>query len=298
MNTNLRTWIAGIEFSSPILNASGPWALTQEQMQQIANSNSSAIVSKTCTYSISQKNPQNKTTLIGDGNSINCDRLVNFGFFYYVQQQFSKPYILSFQPGSELAEMLTISDASPNVTMIELNLACPNLDVPFCYDMQQVEAILEITFQQKRKKPIGVKLAPFLNSHQLKNVIQQITSYPISFIVSCNTIPNCFGDELFGGLGGKALKYVALGQVLQIVNILNNIQKAEVAVIGVGGIFSGQDVFDMLQCGAKAVQVGTCLLMEGPDCFRRLESECMDIMHQKGYHNPSDIQVDTKFAHL
>ncbi|RHY28340.1 hypothetical protein DYB32_006038, partial [Aphanomyces invadans] len=52
----------------------------------------------------------------------------------------------------------------------------------------------------------------------------------------------------------------------------------------VGGVESGEDSFNMIMCGAQAVQVGTCHWIEGPKCFDRIASELMDLMTQKGYN--------------
>ncbi len=46
---------------------------------------------------------------------------------------------------------------------------------------------------------------------------------------------------------------------------------------------SGKDAFELILCGAKAVQVGTCHRVEGPDCFNRIADELEAIMKQKGY---------------
>ena len=39
---------------------------------------------------------------------------------------------------------------------------------------------------------------------------------------------------------------------------LAELGRGDIDVIGVGGVSTGRDAFEMILCGAKAVQVGTC----------------------------------------
>jgi dihydroorotate dehydrogenase (fumarate) len=287
-NLDLQVWIRNVRFSSPIWNSSGIRSTTREQLQLIDASQAGAVLSKTCTFEAREASQSPTIDLMGDGNSLNCDRLANPGFRYYCEQSFSKPFIVSIQPSqdSNYENMLEACEKAHGVMMIELNLACPNLDVPMCYNFDKVRQILNITFWKARKKLIGVKVAPFLDGDQLRKIIKLFLGYPLAFITSCNTIPNSFScSTVLGGLGGKALKYIALGQVAQISAL---VQK-NIPVIGVGGIFDGQDVFDMISCGATAVQIGTCFLIEGTTCFERITDEFTSLMNSKGITSIANI---------
>lgn len=68
----------------------------------------------------------------------------------------------------------------------------------------------------------------------------------------------------------------------------------EVAVVGVGGVASGEDAFNMILCGAVAVQVGTCHWVEGGKCFNRISDELIAIMKEKGYKNIEDFRGKIK----
>ena len=65
------------------------------------------------------------------------------------------------------------------------------------------------------------------------------------------------------------MKHIALANVRQLSQLL----REDIDVIGVGGVGSGQDAFDLILCGAKAVQVGTKHYKEGPKCFDRIAAE-------------------------
>jgi len=56
----------------------------------------------------------------------------------------------------------------------------------------------------------------------------------------------------------------------------------------------GKDAFDLILCGAKAVQVATCHWIEGPSCFERISNELKLIMIEKGYSCIEDFRGKLK----
>jgi dihydroorotate dehydrogenase (fumarate) len=64
--------------------------------------------------------------------------------------------------------------------------------------------------------------------------------------------------------------------------------------VGVGGVESGQDAFELILCGATAVQVGTCHWKEGSQCFDRICKELEQIMASKGYKSIDDFKGKLK----
>lgn len=68
----------------------------------------------------------------------------------------------------------------------------------------------------------------------------------------------------------------------------------DIDVVGVGGVASGRDAFELILCGAKAVQVGTCHWTEGSSCFERIHNELLHIMIKKGYTSIEDFRGKLK----
>ena len=124
----------------------------------------------------------------------------------------------------------------------------------------------------------------------------------MNYVASINTIGNAFAVDLaaempvisskggFAGLSGKAVKYTALANVRKMRELLDE----SIDVVGVGGVESGEDAFEMLLCGASAVQVGTCHWTEGPKCFDRICDELKSIMKEKGYSSVDDFMGKLK----
>jgi dihydroorotate dehydrogenase (fumarate) len=140
-----------------------------------------------------------------------------------------------------------------------------------------------------------VKLAPYFDTPYFEQATTIISKYDIKFVVSINTIGNALfvdadnecvsmmAKDGFGGLGGGYAKQTALANVRQLSQFFEKKGRSDIDIIGAGGVASGKDAFELILCGAKAVQVGTCHWTEGSGCFARIAGELADIMQKKGY---------------
>jgi dihydroorotate dehydrogenase (fumarate) len=64
--------------------------------------------------------------------------------------------------------------------------------------------------------------------------------------------------------------------------------------IGRFTLISFIDAFEMILCGATAVQIGTCHWTEGPKCFDRICRELKEIMESKNYKSIHDFKNKLK----
>ena len=64
--------------------------------------------------------------------------------------------------------------------------------------------------------------------------------------------------------------------------------------MGVGGVATGEDAFQLILAGACAVQLATTHWLEGPSCFDRVASELSQIMAKKGYSSIADFRGKLK----
>lgn len=296
--------VVGLEFSGPVMNAAGT-AKTLEEVRQLANSDSSAIVVGTLTTHPT-KGQKGKTFLSYGGSSLNSKGLPNEGFFDYYKENLpkmsqlaktaGKPLIASVA-GSTPSEFARLADLcfKTGASIVEINLGCPNLfkeseQKPILgFDLIAISQILkELTTLLSKKANITLKMSPFSDPYQLKTTAEAITQYPIvKGIVTTNTFPNCLlytleggevNDKLstpygLGALSGAALKPIGLGQVVQWrQNLPPNIE-----VIGVGGIHSGLDILEYETAGARLCQVGTAFLKTHTGIFKNLNQSYIAI---------------------
>lgn len=319
---DLSTSLAGIPLTSCIYNASGPRSGTSEALNRVAKSKAGAVLSKSATLASQKGNPQPRTYHDGDKASFNSEGLPNNGIDYYIAKetidaamegtQGQKPYIVSLS-GKTLVDNLQMldkianSDTKDRISAIELNLACPNvIGKPIiAYDTQQLDEILKTVAKKTTKlPPLGVKLPPFLDFSHFQAVAKILNQHKqlVKYIASINTVGNalCIDTETeapyissnngFAGLSGPVVKYTALANVRKLRELLDD----DIDVVGVGGVTSGEDVFQLLLCGATAVQIGTCHWKEGPVCFDRIHRELEELMAAKGYASIQDVRGKLK----
>ena len=232
----------------------------------------------------------------------------------------NKPYMVSIS-GKTLADNLqmlqkiseTIKSNPGQIAAVELNLACPNIvgKPTIGYDFDQMEDVMKQVsslpcFRSKAGPlfPLGVKLPPYFDRPHFEMAAAILNKYKniLSYAASINTIGNALAIDIhaempvirakggFAGLSGAAVKYTALANVKQMRELLDD----SIDVVGVGGVQSGRDAFEMILCGAHAVQVGTCHWTEGPGCFDRICNELRGIMEEKGYTNIEDFRGKLK----
>lgn len=148
----------------------------------------------------------------------------------------------------------------------EINWGCPNTqgehsDIISFNPVIARKILSTIAYNQLTTKPLWLKFSPYSNPAELKRMAELVNDFKDELrltVVTCNTFPNAyFGrgkidpNQGRGGLSGRALKYIALGQVHQFREYLDS----SIDVIGVGGITTGDDIMDFLDAGAAAVQM-------------------------------------------
>ena len=115
--------------------------------------------------------------------------------------------------------------------------------------------------------PLGVKLPPYFDRPHFEMAATILNKYKhiLCYAASINTVGNALSIDVhaempsiranggFAGLSGPAVKYTALANVKQMRELLDD----SIDVVGVGGVQSGRDAFELILCGAQAVQVGT-----------------------------------------
>ncbi|KAK1742068.1 dihydroorotate dehydrogenase (fumarate) [Skeletonema marinoi] len=321
--------LAGVPLTSCVYNASGPRTGSSAAMSKIAKSASGGVLAKSATIASQKGNDLPRTWHEDNGKaSLNSEGLPNSGIDYYIDPKTisetmgespTKPYMVSIS-GKNIADNLqmlqkissTIESGSVNIAAVELNLACPNIvgKPTIGYDFEQMEDVMKQVASlpcfsgSKPLFPLGVKMPPYFDRPHFEMAAAILNKYKhiVSYAASINTIGNALAIDYhaempvirakggFAGLSGPAVKYTALANVKQMRELLDN----SIDVVGAGGVQTGRDAFEMILCGATAVQVGTCHWTEGPGCFDRICDELKAIMKDKGYGNVEDFRGKLK----
>lgn len=123
--------------------------------------------------------------------------------------------------------------------------------------------------------PVLVKLAPDLDSDQLRDAVDAIVSSGLDGIIATNTTISrdpvhghpMAGED--GGLSGSALTEMSTRIIAAIAEHLDG----ALPIIGVGGIMSPADARAKLDVGATLVQIYTGMIYEGPGLVKRILRE-------------------------
>lgn len=160
-----------------------------------------------------------------------------------------------------------------------VNVSSPN--TPNLRELQQKKPLKALLQEvQKRNielgdKPLLLKIAPDLNTHQLDDIIEIVNELELSGIVATNTTISREGLTTSkvqieaigpGGLSGKVLTK----RSTEVVRYLRNKLSVNTAIIAVGGVSTAVDAREKLEAGADLVQVYTGFLYEGPAMVRKM----------------------------
>ena len=305
---DLSTSIAQIPLKSYLFNASGPRCTSEIELNDLAQCDSAAIMTKSCTLLPREGNAEPRYQALPLG-SVQSMGLPNLGYQAYLDmlprlKSANKPIVVSIS-GFSIADNRIMVSAfqQSDADLIEVNFSCPNIEgkAQVGYDFEQTEQALR-ALCQLGNKPLGLKLPPYFDFSHFTAMANIIKQFPVKFITCINSVGNTLVIDPetecaiikpkggFGGLCGDYIKPIGLANVRAFRQLLPD----DIDVIGVGGIKTGTDAFEYLLAGASAVQVATCFEKEGVGCFSRINGELIDIMAKKGYRNIADVKGKLK----
>ncbi|HSP14287.1 MAG TPA: quinone-dependent dihydroorotate dehydrogenase [Thermoanaerobaculia bacterium] len=154
--------------------------------------------------------------------------------------------------------------AAPYADVVVLNLSSPN--TPGLRDFQRPEQMERLLRSISRRGPVLVKIAPDLDDAQLGEICAVCVQLADGMICTNTTVDRLPDMNEVGGLSGAPL-------MKKSTDILRKVREragSAYPLIGVGGIFTAEDVRSKMIAGADLVQVYTSFVYEGPLLPRRL----------------------------
>lgn len=274
MTPDLKVTIAGVEFTNPIMTASGCCGYGEELARVFPLPKLGALVTKSITLKPRLGHPPPRTAETASG-MLNAIGLANVGIDSFLADKIpflskQKTKVIVNVAGSTLREYVDVCSRLNDydrADMVELNISCPNVDkggMEFGADPILTEKVVT-TVKKVFSRPIIAKLSPNVtNIVEITKAAEQGGADALSLINS--VVGTAIDIETWrprltnnkGGLTGPAIKPIALAMVDAVCN------HCRLPVIGIGGISNYGDVIEFLLCGASAVQVGTALFID-PD---------------------------------
>jgi dihydroorotate dehydrogenase len=154
---------------------------------------------------------------------------------------------------------------------VVVNLSSPN--TPGLRELQQPEALATILTAVRQKvpvKPLFLKLAPDLTDEAVDAVVEVARSTGVTGLICTNTtIARPFAHQLAnesGGVSGRPL----FERSTEVLRRVFRRSEGKLPLIGVGGVFNGDDAFAKIAAGASLVQLYTGFIYGGPGVPRRI----------------------------
>lgn len=197
---------------------------------------------------------QNKEGVLGLNIGKNADTPI---------ERAAEDYLHCLEKVYPYASYVTVNISSPNTKNLRQLQGGSELDglLSQLKDTQQ-----RLADQHKRYVPIALKIAPDIDSEQVKTIATALLQHRMDAVIATNTtitrdaVKGLPHAEETGGLSGAP--------VFELSNKVIRALKAELGgalpIIGVGGILSGADAQAKIDAGASLVQLYTGLIYRGP----------------------------------
>ena len=279
----MRIKIRDIEFTSPLLTASGTYGYGHE-VQDLTNINEwGGIITKSVTRHPREGNPPPRIVETSSG-MLNSIGLANLGVKKYCHEiipflnKLATKVIINIA-GSAMEDYLEtmeiLESANGKHVGYEINISCPNVKKGGMEFGVSAEMTKELTIEMRRRtdRLLIMKLGP--NVTRIDEIAKAAESGGADAVSAINTVvgmtidiqtrkPSLFTN--FGGLSGPAIKPIAIANVHKVYKAVN------IPIIGIGGVSTIEDVIEFILAGASLVQIGT-MCYQNPNLGPQLREE-------------------------
>lgn len=296
---NTKVTLSGVELDNPIIPASGTFGFGYEFSDIYDINILGAISIKGTTKEARFGNPTPRIAECTEG-LINSVGLQNPGVDKVVSKEipkllevYNKPIIANISGFSidEYVECAEKLSSVPQVSMLEVNISCPNVHnggMSFGTSAESAEKVTKAV-KAVSKKPVYVKLSP--NVTDISEIARGVECGGADGISLINTLLGMRIDlkkkkpviaNKMGGFSGRAIFPVAVRMVYQVYDAV------KLPIIGMGGVATAEDVIEIMLAGATAVQVGAENLVNPYACKDIIE-KLPETMKKYGITNLNDI---------
>lgn len=283
MNERLAVNLPGLALKNPIMPASGCFGFGKEYGEYYDLDQLGSIMVKATTKEARYGNPTPRVAETPSGmlNAIGLQNpgldVVKHEILPDLYQRYPNLPIIANVAGStqeEYVEVCQQISMVPNVTAIELNISCPNVKhggIAFGTDATVAGELIHAV-KQVSSVPVYAKLSP--NVTDIVPIAQAIEQAGADGFTMINTLLGMRIDlktrrpilaNQTGGLSGPAIKPVAIRLIHQVA------QATKLPIIGMGGVYTVDDVLEMFMAGASAVAVGTANFTDPFICPKLIE---------------------------
>lgn len=197
-----------------------------------------------------------------------------------------KEYIHSLRMLYEYGDYFVINISSPNTAKLRQLQQKESLAKLLKSIMTERDILAEVD----RFRPLLLKIAPDISEQEIRELATVALSTGIDGIIATNTTVNRFNSiskhkEQTGGLSGRPLTLQSNSCIREIYKVTNG----KLPIIGVGGVFTGQDAYDKIRSGANLVQVYTGMIYRGPAIAKKVNLELNELMQRDSVQSLTEV---------
>lgn len=177
--------------------------------------------------------------------------------------------------------------ASPKVSMITLNISCPNTydGEPFS-NPKSLEKLLTKIDGVKTNLPIFLKMPNHLAWKEFDALLQVASCHRVSGLIISNLVKwsdvklkDVLSKDIRGGYSGKPTFELSNDLIFRT----RKKYKDSFVIVGVGGIFSADDAYTKIKLGANLVELITGVIFEGPQLIGQINRGLMKRLRRDGF---------------
>lgn len=300
------TKIGSKRFSNPIFTASGCASSGQELSQFFALTELGAVVTKSIMTKArtGRATPRMAETPSGMLNSIGLqgpgiDTFLENDIPWLIENNAKIVVSIAGETVEEYGVLARRLRAVSGISAVEVNISCPNVEnrgqVFSCHPDTSTAVIESVRRNIGGELPIIAKLSPDVTDIvAIANAVIEagvdglaLINTLLGMVIDTNSMkPKLAGKT--GGLSGPAIRPVAVRAIYQVHQAFPNIP-----IVGMGGVATGRDAFELVLAGASAVSIGTASF-GNPTAALQVKNELADLLTQKGF---KDFRDAIGFAH-
>lgn len=299
----MTTKLAGVTFPNPIFTASGCAAAGRELAAFCDVSQLGAVVTKSVMRSVRSGRPTPRMAETPSG-MLNSIGLQGPGLASFLEHDL--PWLvdngaraivsIAGESVAEYGELARQLRGAPGISMVEVNISCPNVADRGQVFACSVGASADVLAAVRRELsgqyhlPVLAKLSPDVTD--IVSIAESVVAAGADGLSLINTLLGMVIDPvtlrpalagITGGLSGPAIRPVALRCVYQV-----HAAMPSVPILGMGGVRTGADALAFLAAGASAVSVGTAVFGD-PGAHLRIVTELEAELNARRLRSVRDV---------
>lgn len=213
------------------------------------------------------ENFQDKIIGINIGNNKETKEII-----YDLEKLFDRLY--------RLGDYIVINLSSPNTPGLRDNLKSHSFE-------KIVNHLHKLRDKNNSKIPILFKISPDISEQEKKDIALISLANDVDGLILTNTSidKSAIRMEINGGISGRPLFY----RSNKIIRDFYTLTSGKIKIIGVGGVFTANDILMKMKLGASLVQLYSSFTYEGPYHIKKITLDLIAIIQQQGFRNISEV---------